>query len=72
MNNIIEHFGIRGQRWGVRKYQNPDGSLTPRGAARLEAKDEKWVRTKGEKIKEKDMQMLKCFMEKAQELGENY
>ena len=25
----IYHHGIKGQRWGVRRYQNKDGSLTP-------------------------------------------
>lgn len=30
----IEHHGIKGQKWGVRKYQNPDGTLTPAGKAR--------------------------------------
>lgn len=27
----IYHHGIKGQKWGVRNYQNPDGSLTPLG-----------------------------------------
>ena len=39
MNNYeLYHFGIKGQRWGVRRYQNKDGSLTPAGKKRL-AKD---------------------------------
>lgn len=50
---VLQHHGILGQKWGIRRFQNPDGSLTPRGRARLERKDEKWARTKGEKIKEK-------------------
>lgn len=30
----IKHSGIKGQKWGVRKYQNPDGTLTPEGKIR--------------------------------------
>ena len=32
--NYIEHHGIKGQKWGVRRYQNPDGSLTEEGKQR--------------------------------------
>lgn len=30
----LYHHGIKGQRWGVRRYQNPDGSYTSEGKAR--------------------------------------
>lgn len=30
----FEQSGILGQKWGIRRYQNPDGSLTPAGRAR--------------------------------------
>ena len=32
--NELYHWGIKGQRWGVRRFQNPDGSLTPEGRKR--------------------------------------
>lgn len=32
--NSIYHHGVKGQKWGIRRYQNEDGSLTPQGMAR--------------------------------------
>ena len=37
----LYHWGIRGMRWGVRRYQNKDGSLTDRGKKRLRAEQAK-------------------------------
>lgn len=33
-NDELTHWGIKGMRWGVRRYQNTDGSLTAAGQKR--------------------------------------
>lgn len=32
------HHGVKGQKWGVRRYENRDGSLTPAGKKRYDDK----------------------------------
>lgn len=35
----LQHHGIKGQKWGVRRFQNADGSLTTAGKQRTDAKN---------------------------------
>ena len=35
-SNELYHHGIKGQKWGVRRFQNKDGSLTNAGRKRYD------------------------------------
>lgn len=37
--NYLSHYGIKGQKWGVRRFQNADGSLTSAGKSRYVSPD---------------------------------
>ena len=50
-NNELYHWGKKGMKWGVRRYQNEDGTLTEAGKKRY-ARDQKenYGKKKGDKV----------------------
>ena len=41
MYNDLKHSGVLGMKWGVRRYQNKDGTLTAEGKKRRKHRDER-------------------------------
>lgn len=48
MNNELIHYGVLGMKWGIRRYQKPDGSLTGAGKSRY-SKDSTQYKSTGVK-----------------------
>lgn len=63
MNDLyLVHHGIKGQRWGIRRFQNPDGTLTARGKKRISDKYGELVIAKN---------TSKAFTDRYKETGDN-
>lgn len=52
-NSELSHHGIKGQRWGVRRFQNEDGSLTEAGRKHYAKLDTRWAKKNSDKITNK-------------------
>lgn len=62
-NTALAHHGILGQKWGVRRYQNSDGTLTDAGKKRYNKLNDKL---------NKSQEKAESRREKAQDRAESY
>lgn len=64
LGDVVSHHGIKGQKWGTRRFQNDDGSLTDAGRARYLTGDERLTK-RGEKKYVKESKKLRKLQDRA-------
>lgn len=67
---VLVHHGVKGQKWGIRRYQNKDGSLTSAGRKRAAKLESQYTALTGKKISRKPQQSTrpKTIEERTKEL----
>lgn len=77
-DDYLAHHGIKGQKWGIRRFQNPDGTLTAEGRTRYLSsngqltKEGKKVYNKANKTIDRTLKRIKYGQEWLQALMNNY
>jgi len=54
----LAHYGVKGMKWGFRRYQNEDGSLTEEGKARrlsLKPESDTWKKNEAKRLSDDEL-----------------
>ena len=65
-NDYLMHHGVKGQKWGIRRFQNADGTLTAEGKARYDSAYGKGIgfRNANKEVKKMHKELINEFKER--------
>lgn len=69
-DSFLEHHGIKGQKWGVRRFENSDGTLTEEGKKRYGVSNGGLGNSRFAKKYEKSVKKLQKLREQTDQLGQ--
>lgn len=72
---FLAHYGVKGQKWGVRNYQNPDGTLIhPKGRKKAEkktAESDTWKKKESKWLSDEELNRRNNRMQREQQYQQN-
>lgn len=69
-NEYLAHYGVKGQKWGVRRYQNEDGTLTEEGKKRYSEADT-WKKEDSKTLSNEELDRRNARMQKESQYRQN-
>lgn len=68
----LAHYGIKGQKWGIRRFQNEDGSLTDEGKRRYKvAESDTWKKSESKWLSDDELNRRNTRMQRESQYRQN-
>lgn len=68
----LAHYGIKGQKWGIRRFQNEDGSLTDEGKRRYNvAESDTWKKSESKWLSDDELNRRNTRMQRESQYRQN-